>query len=384
MAPEELLASADYDYPPLPTATGSQELLSGWEVFFTTVFIPVLYSFVFLLGLAGNLFVILLTARRRAGRRLLETLVLNLAVADAVFVCTLPLWVAAGARGNRWLLGEGLCKVSSYVVAVNRCSSIFFLTALAVERYLLMRKVRDARLLGTRRHVRLTCAAIWAASLLLGSPALLYRQLDGEDCWDEDGEDFGLAMVFLSFLLPSAVISFCYCSICCRLRRRRRLGRGVRRSHRTIAVILAAFLCSWLPLNACKVLLFFLAKGTLVLSQGQEVALRWAVAGSTCLAFANSCVNPLLYALMEGHCQPCCPCCPSGTAPRLPAPPSTSSSSLLFSARIWTKTSPDLQRRSRTKPQVAPGTPRGPPFPSPTSPGATSPPWPRPAPRVPL
>ncbi|XP_068020749.1 probable G-protein coupled receptor 25 isoform X1 [Melanerpes formicivorus] len=252
MAPEELLASADYDYPPLPTATGSQELLSGWEVFFTTVFIPVLYSFVFLLGLAGNLFVILLTARRRAGRRLLETLVLNLAVADAVFVCTLPLWVAAGARGNRWLLGEGLCKVSSYVVAVNRCSSIFFLTALAVERYLLMRKVRDARLLGTRRHVRLTCAAIWAASLLLGSPALLYRQLDGEDCWDEDGEDFGLAMVFLSFLLPSAVISFCYCSICCRLRRRRRLGRGVRRSHRTIAVILAAFLCSWLPLNACK------------------------------------------------------------------------------------------------------------------------------------
>ncbi|XP_009897203.2 probable G-protein coupled receptor 25 [Dryobates pubescens] len=381
MTPEDLLASADYDYLPLPTATGSQELLSGWEVFFTTVFIPVLYSFIFLLGLAGNLFVILLTARRRAGRRLLETLVLNLAVADAVFVCTLPLWVAAGARGNRWLLGEGLCKVSSYVVAVNRCSSILFLTALAVERYLLMRKVRDARLLGARRHVRLACAAIWAASLLLGSPALLYRQLDGEDCWDEDGEDFGLAMVFLSFLLPSAVISFCYCSICCRLRRRRRLGRGVRRSHRTIAAILAAFLCSWLPLNACKVLLFFLAKGTLVLSQGQEVALRWVVAGSTCLAFANSCVSPLLYALMEGHCQPCCP---SGTAPRLPAPPSTSSSSLLFSARIWTKTSPDPQRRSRTKPQAAPGTPRGPPFPSPPSPGATSPPWPRAGLRVPL
>ncbi|NXG42004.1 GPR25 protein, partial [Psilopogon haemacephalus] len=309
MAPEELAASADYDYPLLANATGGQEAFSAWEVFFTTVLIPTLYSFIFLLGLVGNLWVVALLATGSA--RAVDTFVLHLALADAVFVCTLPLWAAAGAQGNRWLLGEELCKLSSYVVAVNRCSSILFLTALSVERYLVMRKVLDTRLGGSRGRARAACGAIWAASLLLGAPALLYRRLDGDDCWDEGGEDFSLAMVFLTFLLPLAVIYFCYCSICCRLQRHVRLGRGVRRSHRAILTIVTAFLCSWLPLNACKVLLFFLAKGTLVLSQGQEVTLRWVVAGSTCLAFLNSCLNPLLYVLMDRRCrrrpahQPC-------------------------------------------------------------------------------
>ncbi|XP_009948028.1 PREDICTED: probable G-protein coupled receptor 25, partial [Leptosomus discolor] len=190
-------------------------VFSGWEVFFTTVFIPILYSFIFLLGLVGNLFVIVLTAKKSGGKRMVDTFVLNLAVADVIFVCTLPFWVAAGAQGNRWLLG--------------------------VERYLVIKKVLDTKTMGSRRHIRVTCGVIWAVSLLLGAPSLLYRQLDGDDCWDEDGEDFSLAMVFLTFLLPLGVISFCYCSIYCRLQR--------------------------------HVLLFFLAKGTLVLSQRQEVAL---------------------------------------------------------------------------------------------------------------
>ncbi|NXY80539.1 GPR25 protein, partial [Glareola pratincola] len=147
-------ASADYDYPPATAATGDGEVFSRWEAAFTTVFIPVLYSFIFLLGLLGNLFVIALTARKRRGRRAVDTFVLNLAVADAVFVCTLPFWAAAGARGNRWPLGEGLCKVSSYAIAVNRCSGILFLTALSVERYLVVRKVLDTKTTGSQRHVR--------------------------------------------------------------------------------------------------------------------------------------------------------------------------------------------------------------------------------------
>ncbi|NXH66301.1 GPR25 protein, partial [Hydrobates tethys] len=148
--------SADYDYPPVTNVMENQEVSSSWEVFFTSVFIPILYSFIFLLGLLGNLFVIVLMAKKSGGKRMVDTFVLNLAVADVIFVCTLPFWVVAGARGNRWLLGEGLCKVSSYAVAVNRCSSILFLTALSVERYLVIRKVLDTKMMGSRRHVRVT------------------------------------------------------------------------------------------------------------------------------------------------------------------------------------------------------------------------------------
>ncbi|KAM6398798.1 putative G-protein coupled receptor 25 [Rhynochetos jubatus] len=365
MAPEEFSGSTDYDYPLVTNVTGTWEVFSKWEVFFMTVFIPVLYSFIFLLGLLGNLFVIVLMAKRSGGRRMVDTFVLNLAVADVIFVCTLPFWVVAGARGNRWPLGEGLCKLSSYAIAVNRCSSILFLTALSVERYLVIRKVLDTKMVGSQKHIRVTCGIIWTVSLLLGAPSLVYRQLDGDDCWDEDGEEFSLAMVFLTFLLPLGIISFCYCSIYCRLQRHVRLGRGIRRSHRAIVTIVAAFLCSWLPLNACKVLLFFLAKGTLVLSQGQEVALRWVVTGSTCLAFINSCINPLIYALMDGRCRPRWPFGPHalGTGPGAAAPSSTTDSSLLFGGRNRTKTLPGPRRRSGTELRPAPGNLRGHPGP---------------------
>ncbi|NXH13919.1 GPR25 protein, partial [Bucco capensis] len=148
--------STDYDYPPLTNMTGNQQVFSRWEFFFTTVFLPTFYSIIFLLGLVGNIFVIVLMATKSGGKRMVDTFVLNLAVADVIFICTLPFWVVAGARGNRWLLGEGLCKVSSYAIAVNRCSSILFLTALSVERYLVIRKVLDTKLLGSQRHVRVT------------------------------------------------------------------------------------------------------------------------------------------------------------------------------------------------------------------------------------
>ncbi|NXL02033.1 GPR25 protein, partial [Mesembrinibis cayennensis] len=148
--------SADYDYSPVINVTGNWEVSSRWEVFFTSVFIPIFYSLIFLLGLVGNLFVIVLMAKKSRGKRMVDTFVLNLAVADVIFVCTLPFWVAAGARGNRWLLGEGLCKVSSYAIAVNRCSSILFLTALSVERYLVIRKMLDTKVMGSQRHVRVT------------------------------------------------------------------------------------------------------------------------------------------------------------------------------------------------------------------------------------
>nr|XP_009673040.1 PREDICTED: probable G-protein coupled receptor 25 [Struthio camelus australis] len=300
-AAEDFVLSADYDYPVGTKSTGTEERFSRWESSYMTVFIPILYSFIFLLGFVGNLFVIVLLAKKRGSKRMVDTFVLNLAVADVIFVCTLPFWVVAGAHGNRWQLGEGLCKVSSYAITVNRCSSILFLTALSVERYLVIRKVLDTKMTGSKRHVFVTCGLIWVVSLLLGAPSLEYRRLDGDDCWDEDGEDFSLAMVFLTFLLPLAIILFCYCSIYYQLHRHIRLGKGMRNSHRIIFTIVGAFICSWLPLNVCKVLLFFIAKGMLVLSEVEEEALRWVVTSSTCLAFMNSCVNPIIYTLMDRH-----------------------------------------------------------------------------------
>ncbi|KAK9404406.1 putative G-protein coupled receptor 25 [Crotalus adamanteus] len=97
--------------------------------------------------------------QKRGNQRLVDNFVLNLAIADLVFVCTLPFWALTEAFDS-WWFGEELCKFSSYAISVNRCSSILFLMGMSVERFLVMNKHWDSRSLGTKRNSNITCAFI--------------------------------------------------------------------------------------------------------------------------------------------------------------------------------------------------------------------------------
>lgn len=94
------------------------------------IFLPILYYLIFFIGILGNLFVIIVVGSKgRKGGRLVDTFVVNLAMADLVFVLTLPLWAISTSQGGVWDFGYGgdlLCKLSSYIIAVNRFSNIFF------------------------------------------------------------------------------------------------------------------------------------------------------------------------------------------------------------------------------------------------------------------
>ncbi|EMP23680.1 Putative G-protein coupled receptor 25 [Chelonia mydas] len=225
-------SSAVYsDYNPLQDTCPPQDLPYAW------VYIPILYFIAFFVGFMGNLLVIVLMAKKKGSKRLVDTFVLNLAVADLVFVCTLPLWAVSAAYDNKWYFGEGMCKFSSFIISVNRSSSILFLMGMSVERYLVVMKRVDSKSTGTKNCLIIACGCIWAVSLLLGIPSMMYRKLShsedttGELCEDEDSIAFQ-----------------------------------------------GADLSCW-----------------------ALMALRRGLTISACLAFMNSCVNPIIYALMDHH-----------------------------------------------------------------------------------
>ncbi|XP_070604963.1 probable G-protein coupled receptor 25 [Erythrolamprus reginae] len=270
---------------------------------FASIFISVIYFMIFFIGFFGNLFVILVMVQKKGNQKLVDNFVLNLAVADLIFVCTLPFWALTEAFDS-WWFGEELCKFSSYAISVNRCSSILFLMGMSVERFLVMNKHWVSRSFGTKRNINVTCGCIWVFSFLLGIPSLLYRKLipvgDRFACQDKNPSTVYIFTVLcLTFLLPLGVILFCYCSIFSMLKSHVNIGRKANHALKIIFVIIGAFICCWLPFNT------FTAVATYVKVQNPDFscealnALTRGLIISACLAFTNSCINPIIYAFMD-------------------------------------------------------------------------------------
>lgn len=275
------------------------------------VYIPVLYFIMFFIGFLGNLFVIVVIGKRRQKNgRLVDTFVLNLALADLVFVLTLPLW-ALSARYDEWIFGEVMCKISSFIIAVNRFSNIFFLTCMSVDRYLAVVRLMDSQFLRSSKCVHITCGMVWIISFFLGIPSLVYRRLTDDICSEDSKSSFvqgmNLLTIFLTFLLPVLILGLCYGSILVNLRRHCHIATNsraeARRRHslKIVFAIIAAFLISWLPFNLFKTIqvISLMSKGDL--SRGTMSIILSGLTLSCCLAFLNSCVNPAIYFFLDQY-----------------------------------------------------------------------------------
>ncbi|XP_070759611.1 probable G-protein coupled receptor 25 [Enoplosus armatus] len=283
------------------------------------IFLPVLYYLIFITGFLGNLFVISVVGRKgKRGGRLVDTFVVNLALADLVFVLTLPLWAISASQNGYWDFGQAgdlLCKLSSYIIAVNRFSNIFFLTCMSVDRYLAVVKLMDSRYLRSSRCIRATCAGVWLSSLVLGIPSLVYRRVeksvDGLSCVEDNNSPFflglSLTMALLTFVFPVLVIVLCYGTIVVHLNKHcvaaanPRAEARRRHSLKMVLSIVVVFVVSWLPFNIFKVIIIGSQLSNADLSCDAQSWQRNGLIISCCLAFLNSCVNPAIYFFLDHH-----------------------------------------------------------------------------------
>ncbi|KAK2861057.1 hypothetical protein Q7C36_005223 [Tachysurus vachellii] len=277
------------------------------------IYLPMFYFIMFFAGFTGNLFVIIIIGNRhKKNARLVDTFVLNLALADLVFVFTLPLWAVSAGKHNQWPFGEPMCKISSYVIAVNRFSNIFFLTCMSVDRYLAIVRLMDSHFLRSSKCIHLTCGVVWGLSLILGTPSLVYRGLiEGDFCIDDLDSSFFQGMillsVFLTFVLPVLIILLCYGSIVVKLRHHcvsagnSRAEARCRHSLKIVFTIVIVFLVSWLPYNMLRTIQVLCKISDIRLNDDTYMYLARGLIISSCLAFLNSCLNPVIYLFLDKH-----------------------------------------------------------------------------------
>ncbi|KAJ8373926.1 hypothetical protein SKAU_G00045060 [Synaphobranchus kaupii] len=287
--------------------TGKDDTLTGFQHF-----VVVTYSLVFFVGTVGNALVIYIMATKSRKQRLVDIFITHLAVADLLFLIMLPFWISSFSMGGFWPFGDFLCKFTSYVIAVNMFSSVFLLACMSLDRFMAVVLLQNTRKVRTKRNAHLGALLLWLTSLGLGAHAFVSRATaaDGR-CVDSapsaSGIALSLAVRVVGFLLPLAVIAACYSSVALKLRlhfrQMSRAGAGGRtqRSVRVGLWILALFATAWLPFNTLVTVHKLQEAGHLNLPLEASAGLAKALAFSTCLAFAHSCANPLLYLALDGH-----------------------------------------------------------------------------------
>ncbi|XP_037691389.1 G-protein coupled receptor 15 [Choloepus didactylus] len=278
---------------------------------YTSVFLPVFYTAVFLTGVLGNLILMGALHFKRGSRRLIDIFIINLAASDFIFLVTLPLWVDKEASLGLWRTGSFLCKGSSYMISVNMHCNVFLLTCMSVDRYLAIVCPTVSRKFRRKDCAYGVCACIWFISFLLGLPTLLSRELtlidDKPYCAEKIATSskltWALVAIIFTFFAPLLSIVTCYCCIirklCAHYQKSGKHNKKLRKSIKIIFIVVAAFVISWLPFNTFKLLAiisglqqeFYFSPA--ILQRGMEV--------SGPLAFANSCVNPFIYYIFDSY-----------------------------------------------------------------------------------
>ncbi|KAE8284542.1 Somatostatin receptor type 5 [Larimichthys crocea] len=125
----------------------------------------ILYLVVCILGLAGNILVIVATLKLDKMSSSTTVYIFNLALADGLFMVGLP-FIASQNFQNHWVFGDIACKVVMVLDGINQFTSVFCLTVMSIDRYMaLADPLRFARW-RTPRCAKIVSAFLWLFSLL--------------------------------------------------------------------------------------------------------------------------------------------------------------------------------------------------------------------------
>ncbi|XP_074850428.1 relaxin-3 receptor 1 [Carettochelys insculpta] len=285
------------------------------------IVISSVYSVVCALGLVGNLLVLYLMKSKQGWKKsAINLFVTSLAVTDFQFVLTLPFWAVENALDFTWLFGKAMCKIVSYVTAMNMYASVFFLTAMSVARY---HSVASA--LSSQRRAPGCCSAkwlcliIWGTAMLASLPHAIFSTtatiFNEELCLVKFPEGRGNSAQFwlglyqsqkvlLGFVVPLMVISLCYLLLL-RFLGERHMGRACsgpkRRARvtRSVTVVVLSFFLCWLPNQALTTWGILIKLNVVHFSPQYFLSQAYLFPISVCLAHSNSCLNPLLYCLLR-------------------------------------------------------------------------------------
>ncbi|KAM4736745.1 P2Y purinoceptor 1-like [Anableps anableps] len=274
---------------------------------FSQNFVPPVFIFVFVFGLIANGWG--LNSLRRNWKKLgnVNVFVLNLGIADMLYLLTLPFLIVYYLKGSKWIFGKDFCKVTRFCFNLNLYGSIYFLTCISVYRYLAI--VHPMKVMGRLHatHSVIISVIVWVSVSLQSLPDIFYPKTAENrtsQCFDttndkyvEEYLQYSLIWTVIGFCIPSLITVACYGHVivllCCKDNVDKVLKQ---RSLKLLIILILLFSICYIPYHVLKNFNLWAR----VLSK-QEICYKWFnrvyIAQRVCrgLVCLNSALNPLVY-----------------------------------------------------------------------------------------
>ncbi|XP_006822123.1 allatostatin-A receptor-like [Saccoglossus kowalevskii] len=271
-------------------------------------------------GIVDNFLICLIFIRVRKIRTVTNYFIVNLAVADLIgslLLMPFPFPTNIGPG----LFSEAYCQViwSNLLFWITIKASIFNLVAVTIERYYAIVYPISHQIRFTKKKVKIAIACVWCAAFLSNIFIIYHVHYWDGRCvtgWLDTGKNSRAAIAvflfLLTFFIPVFIIIVAYSRIVASLKKQSQSLNGqmtgVRRGNcsqsilharenvvKMLMLVVVVFIVCWAP-DQCFYLAYNLGLSSNYVSStlGEFLVL---------LAYCNSCINPIIYALKNKQFQ---------------------------------------------------------------------------------
>ncbi|XP_013408153.1 neuropeptide CCHamide-1 receptor [Lingula anatina] len=308
------------------TYTGDDSGLRAQAI--AAIVVPIIFGLIFVVGIFGNGTLIFTILKNQSLRNGPNIMIVSLAAGDFLLIAISVPFLATSYTFPYWPYGNFMCKLTEYLRIVSLGISVFTLITLSADRYIAIVSPVKIHKASNYRKTLIMVASTWILSLVLGIvTAVSFGTVteDGvegsalEHCypyaqgWPDWYPKFDVLFKFLVyFTLPVLIIAYFYISMAISLfhsadrmpveecmdtrntSHYRKQIEGRKKVAKVVLSFVVIFILCWLPRHAY--LIWF------HVDENGNMNLFWYVFKIVgfCLAFINSCVNPLtLYILSK-------------------------------------------------------------------------------------
>ncbi|XP_062583746.1 QRFP-like peptide receptor isoform X2 [Saccostrea cucullata] len=135
------------------------------------------YSLIGLLGIAGNVLVIVAILTFPRMKNITNVFLLSLASADLLLVLICVPIKCTAFFTYTWQIGGFLCTFVAYIQNVSMVCSVMTLTVMSIERFVAILYPLRARSVCTTKHAKIVTILIWIASFIIALPTVFVQKL---------------------------------------------------------------------------------------------------------------------------------------------------------------------------------------------------------------
>ena len=263
---------------------------------------------VILIGIFGNLMVVLISIKGNRVRTKGRALIASLAFADSLESLNLIFMLLSVAHYGHWIFGDALCQLNGFLTTEFVISSMYSLTAISINRYFMVVRQNYYRKVFNSRNQALMVAFIWCIPLPFAiGPLLGWSKFEFQTgkciCifFFSRSIVFSAALLIVAVPLPLGIICFCCFKIF------KEVGHHSKRVNamssnapsvnveevritKTLAVVIGAYLICFIP--AATINLIEMVQPSF------EIPL-WIDILSMILVFCNHANNPVIYGALN-------------------------------------------------------------------------------------